>query len=78
MPYDERDTESGRFTPTFTDEQFLDAVDDLDTPTTNNVAEAIGCKYRTAYARLTSLDDEGRVTRHEIGNTLVWEVVDDE
>lgn len=73
MPYDERDDESGQFTPEFTDEDFLEAVGE-DGASTSDVAEAVGCKYRTAYARLTDLREEGRVTSREVGNSLFWAV----
>jgi hypothetical protein len=72
VPYDERDEDSGQFTPTFTDEEFLDAVEDGDLPTTNDVADAVGCQYRTAYARLGELEDEGKIASRTVGNSLVW------
>lgn len=40
------------------------------------VADAVGCQYRTAYARLHDLNDAGRVTVREISNSLLWEAVD--
>jgi len=72
VPYDERDEDSGQFTPAFTDEEFLSAVGGHDLPTTSDVADAVGCKYRTAYARLGELEDEGTVTSRKVGNSLVW------
>lgn len=74
MPYDERDEESGQFTPEFPDEDFVDAA--RGGTTTSDVADAVGCKYRTAYARLTDLEDEGRVTSQKVGNSLLWDAVD--
>ena len=76
-PYDERDEESGQFAPKFADGDFLDAVRELNGATTSEVAEAVGCKYRTAYARLGDLQEEGGVTSTKVGNTLLWEVVDE-
>lgn len=72
MPYDERDDESGQFTPSFTDEEFLDVVRERDLPTTSEIADAVGCKYRTAYDRLNQLADEGVLEKREVGNSLVW------
>lgn len=46
-------------------------------PTTSEVAEAVGCKYRTAYERLNRLADAGRLTRREVGSSLVWSVIDE-
>lgn len=72
MPYDERDDESGKFTPTFPDAAFLSAIRERDGATTAEVADAVGCEYRSAYDRLHDLDDEGRVNVRKIGNTLLW------
>jgi len=76
VPYDERDEDSGQFTPTFADEEFVAAIESHDLPTTNEVADAVGCKYRTAYARLGELEDEGTVTSRKVGNSLVWMLVE--
>lgn len=78
VPYDERDEDSGQFTPAFTDEEFLAAVEDADLPTTNEVADAVGCQYRTAYARLSELEDDGAIGSRTVGNSLVWMPADDE
>ncbi|WP_306058557.1 ArsR family transcriptional regulator [Natronococcus wangiae] len=72
----ERDEETGRYQPSFTDEEFLEAVDAASPPTTSNVAEEVDCKYRTAYKWLTDLEDNGKLEREKIGNTLVWLVPD--
>lgn len=77
MPYDERDEESGQFTPTFSDEDFLDAVRKGDLPSTSEIADTVGCKYRTAYERLNQLEDQGGVTSKKVGNSLVWMLADD-
>lgn len=72
MPYDERDDDTGRFRPTFSDEQFIDTVSERDLPTTREIADALGCNYRTAYDRLKSLESEGRVRSRSIGGSLAW------
>lgn len=72
MPYDERDDSTGRFRPTFSDEEFLDAVSERDLPTTREIADALGCNYRTAYDRLKDLESEGRVRSRSIGGSLAW------
>ncbi|DAC85259.1 hypothetical protein [Natrinema versiforme] len=74
MPYDARDDESGRFTPDFSDDDFLEAIEGG--ATTSEASDAVGCQYRTAYARLNDLEDEGRVTSRKIGNTLLWEATE--
>jgi len=77
MPYDERDGDTGQFTPSFADEDFLDAVSAVDGATTSEVADRVGCEYRTAYKRLGDLEDQGRVESREVGNSLLWEVADE-
>lgn len=72
MPYDDRDADTGRFRQEFADEDFLEAVRNADLPTTSDVAESVGCKYRTAYSRLGNLEDKGRITSRQVGNSLVW------
>lgn len=72
MPYDERDEESGQFTSSFANEEFIDAVMDIDGGGTSDVADAVGCKYRTAKARLDVLADEGRIRHQDIGNSILW------
>lgn len=72
MPYDERDDTTGRFRPTFSDEEFLEAVSERDLPTTREIAEALGCNYRTAYDRLKDLEGEERVRSRNIGGSLAW------
>ena len=73
---DEAASNPGHFEKEFFDEDFLDAVSAVDGATTNEVAEAVGCKYRTAYARLGELEDEGTVTGRKVGNSLVWMLVE--
>lgn len=72
MPYDDRDDKSGRFRQEFTDSEFLEAVRNHDLPTTTDVSEQVGCKYRTAYERLNRLEDSGQLRSRKIGNSLVW------
>jgi GTP-sensing pleiotropic transcriptional regulator CodY len=77
MPYDQRDTDTGQFSATFSDEEFLDAVEDSDLPTTSGVADTVGCEYRTAYERLGQLEDAGAVDSRKVGNSLVWMLADE-
>lgn len=72
MPYDERNEDTGQFTPEFTDDQFIDAIESDEGATTSEVAEAVGCNYRTAYDRLNSLEESGRVSFRDVGNSRLW------
>jgi Mn-dependent DtxR family transcriptional regulator len=39
---------------------------------TSEIAEEVGCTHRTAYTRLNSLDEKGKVNYRKVGNSLVW------
>jgi predicted transcriptional regulator len=78
MPYDERDEDSGRFTPTFSTEDFLDALRGLGgAGGTQEVADEVGCAYRTAHAKLSELEDEGVITSRKVGNANLWMLPDE-
>ena len=71
MPAD-RDENSGRFTEQYPDTAFLDAILTLETPTTSNIAEEVGCSYDLAYRRLTTLEDSSRIRKETIGSSFLW------
>lgn len=77
MPYDERNTDSGRFEPTYSKTEVIEALCTADDGTTTEIAENVGCAYRTAYEYLTRLEDEGKVTRRKLGTTSVWQLTED-
>lgn len=70
--------DSGRYSETYPLEEFIDALDDLGgSAGTQEVADAVGCKYRTANAKLHELEEGGRVTARKVGNAYLW-MLDDE
>lgn len=71
VTYDKHD-ESGKFTPTFSPEDFLEAVGNLDLPTTSDVAEEVGCAHRTALHHLNQLEDDGRLASRQAGRAKLW------
>ncbi|SFK67523.1 hypothetical protein SAMN04487950_0525 [Halogranum rubrum] len=74
-----RDDNSGRYTETYPLEVFIEALASLGgSAGTQDVADEVGCKYRTANAKLHELDDEGRVSSRKVGNAYLWTVIDDE
>ena len=77
MPLD-RDDESGRYTQSYTPEMVLEALESHGGASTSEVADEIGSSRRLALRRLRELEEDGRVTAREIGNTYLWEVEDDE
>lgn len=60
----------------YEDSEFFEAIADQELPTTVDVAEVVGCSRKTAYQRLTALEDEGQLENRQIGKALVWSVAD--
>lgn len=56
----------------YEDEEFIDAVRELQPASTREVGERVGCPRRTADYRLRKLRDEGTVNSKMVGNSLVW------
>lgn len=77
MPGRDREEESGKYTISYPDSDFLDAIEELDGMAgTSEIAEKVGCTRRTAYTRLQTLEDAGRVNSRKVGNSLVWIVTE--
>ena len=73
MPGKDREEESGKYTTSYPDSDFIDAIQTLDGMAgTSEIAESVGCTRRTAYTRLQSLESEGKVSSRKVGNSLVW------
>lgn len=73
VPGKDRDEDSGKYTTSYHDSDFIDAIQQLDGMAgTSDIADEIGCTRRTAYTRLKSLEDEGQVESRKVGNSLVW------
>lgn len=68
----DRDEETGKFSQQYEQRAFLEAIDMLGTPTTMAIAESVGCSYDLAYRRLNTLENEGVITKDEIGGTFLW------
>ncbi len=68
----DRDKETGKFSEEYPDEDFLKAVESLEFPSTNDVADVVGCSYTLAYHRLNALEEKEKVTKVEVGNSFVW------
>jgi len=75
MPGKDRDEDSGKYTTSYRDKEFLDAIEDLDGMAgTSEVAGEVGCTHRTAYTRLRSIEEKGDVQSRKVGNSLVWSI----
>jgi predicted transcriptional regulator len=77
VPGKDRDEESGKYTTSYRDSVFLDAIQNYEgLAGTAEIAKEVGCTRRTAYTRLKSLEEEGRVDSRKVGNSLVWSILE--
>ena len=77
MPGKDREEDSGKYTTSYPDSDFIDAIQTLGGMAgTSEIAETVGCTRRTAYTRLQTLESEGQVTSRKVGNSLLWSVSD--
>lgn len=75
----ERDGETGQYTHSWSDDDFLEALRELGGfAGTTDVAENVGCVRDSAYRRLNNLAENGEVERREIGGSLTWVLDEDE
>lgn len=73
-----RDRESGRYTSSYSDSDFIEVVADAPGPIgTGSVADTLGCDRRTAYNRLTALRETGELSARKEGNVLIWSLAGD-
>ena len=69
----ERDDDSGQYSETYPLDEFADALRELGgSAGTQEVADHVGCKYRTANAKLHELVDGERATSRKVGNAYLW------
>jgi len=74
MPKD-RDEESGKYTERYTPEDFLSALESLGgSAGTQEIADEVGCAYRTAHAKLTLIEEDGQLASRKVGNAKLWEM----
>ena len=73
VPGKDRDEDSGRYTDSYPDSAFVDAIQSVGgMGGTSEIAEEVGCTRRTAYTRLKALEDGQQVSSRQVGNSLVW------
>ena len=71
-----RDEDSGQFSEEYPEKDFLRTLEELSASGTTTIAEHVGCDRRTAYLKLQSLEDKGKIESQKVGNALLWELVD--
>lgn len=61
---------------THSEQEYLDAVGEHSPASTSEVAEAVGVTRQGADYRLRQLEEDGKVQRKMVGNSLVWMLAD--
>ena len=70
-----QDSQSGRFSEVYSNEDFLSLLDERGQAATSEIADALGCSREHAYRRLRDLEDEGEVESRTVGGSKLWERV---
>lgn len=74
----DRDEYSGRFTQEYTDEDFVRAVEELESCSTTEIADHLGCSSDLAYRRLTGIASEGRIDSEKVAGNYRWFSTDED
>jgi len=69
---DEERDEEGKYSQSYFDSAFIEAVEQLPVASTQLVSEEVGCSYDLAYRRLKELYERGELEREEVGNSFVY------
>lgn len=70
-----RDEETGKYTETYPSSEFITVLKSLDGAAgTQEIADEIGCAYRTAHAKLTELEQKGEIASRKVGNAKLWQI----
>lgn len=73
VPGIDRDNDSGEYTQTYSDSDFIDVIDELGGMAgTSEISDKVGCTHRTAYTRLQAIEHEDLIQSRQVGNSLVW------
>ena len=70
----DRDENSGKFTEEYPLQEFLEALTELGSSGTTDIADHVGCDRRTAYLKLKSLEEKDEIRSQKVGNSLLWEL----
>lgn len=75
----DRDAESGEYTDTYSDEEFIEAIQaEGGLAGTSTVAEIVGCTNRQALNRLKELRNQDEVRSKDVGRALAWQIASDQ
>jgi len=71
----DRDEETGKYTETYPSSEFISVLESLDGAAgTQEIANGVGCAYRTAHAKLTELEEKEKITSRKVGNAKLWQL----
>ena len=70
----QRDSDTGQYTPSHSDEDLLAYLNAAGPTSTQAVADQFEYQQPTAYRRLRQLEQEGKVTSERVGNALLWSI----
>lgn len=70
-----RDPDTGKYVENYPDDEILSVLAEGRLSTTEVAAE-LGCDRSTAHQRLTSLHEDEKISRDQIGKAFVWELAD--
>jgi ribosomal protein S25 len=73
---DQPRSDNSRFAQKYADEDFLEAIREIDVPATKAIWERVGCSQSLADQRLKELEKEGVVEKKNLGNMNVWQLVE--
>lgn len=76
MAEDRERDDSGRYSPSISDETILEAVAEREPAGTAEVGDMVGLARQNADYRLRKLEERGKVTKKKIGRTLAWSLAD--
>lgn len=74
----DRNDDTGRYTDEYPPSAFTEAIAALGgSAGTQEVADEVGCIYDTAYKKLRSLEDSGKINSRKVANARLWELAED-
>lgn len=77
VPGKDREEESGKYTTSYPDSDFLDSIHQLDgLGGTSEIVEVVGCSRRTTYTRFQTLEKESDIVSRKIRNAIVWTILE--
>lgn len=77
MSDENRDNDSGEYTQSYSDSDFIDAIEQLDgMASTSDISDMVGSTHRTAYTRLQDIEDKDMIESRKVGNSILW-IVDE-